>query len=119
MNDKIIIRGLKAQCIIGDYEWERKSPQVILLDLEMECNCRAAALQDVLGTSSVDYSQVTQEVLEFVETSSFHLIETLAESIAKRCLKQFPLEAITVRLAKPAAIRGAEMVSVEIYRQKQ
>lgn len=117
MSDKIIIKGLKAQCILGDYEWERKRPQTITLDVEMTCDCRPAALQDALGPGSVDYSQVAQKVLGLVETSSCRLIETLAERIAQLCLKQFPLEAVTVRLHKPSAVVKAKTVSVEICRQ--
>lgn len=118
MSDKIIIKGLRIQCVIGDYEWERKKPQPIVLDLELECDCRPAALKDVLGPGSVDYSQVVQAVLGLVETSACRLIETLAEQIAQLCLKSFPLEAVTVRLHKLAAVLKAEKVSVEICRRK-
>ncbi|MBI4223931.1 MAG: dihydroneopterin aldolase [Deltaproteobacteria bacterium] len=119
MTDKIIIQGLKTQCVIGDYEWERKRPQAVILNLELECDCKPAGLKDALEAGMVDYSQVTEKVLGFIETSSFHLIEALAEQVAHLCLNNFDIQGIRLRLSKPAALRATETVSVEIYRRKQ
>lgn len=115
--DKIIIKGLKAKCIIGDYEWERKRRQTIILDLELETDLSQACKKDILDANMLDYNRLAKEVLTFVEKSSFHLIETLAEAIAQLCVKKFPIKTIRLRLAKPAAIQAAEAAIIEICRQ--
>lgn len=117
--DKIIIQGLQCRCIIGDYVWERKRPQKIILDLEMETDLKKAAQKDILSKEMLDYNQVAKEVLKFVEQSSFHLIETLAEKIAALVLKKFPIKTLRLRLKKPSAIQVAEAAMIEIVRVKK
>lgn len=115
--DKIIIKGLKTKCVIGDYEWERKRPQRIILDLELETDLSDACESDVLDKNMLNYNQLAKDILKFVEKSSYHLIETLAEAIANLCFEKFPVESVRVRLAKPAAIKAADAAIVEIYRE--
>lgn len=118
MMDKIIIKGLKTKCVIGDYDWERKRPQKILLDLELETDVKPVALKDKLESNMLDYNRLAKEVLKCVEKSSYHLIETLAEAIACLCLDKFKVESCRVRVTKPLAIKAAEAAIVEIYRRK-
>lgn len=115
--DKIIIKGLKTKCIIGDYEWERKRPQRLILDLEIEGDFSEAAEKDKLAPGLFDYNQLARDVLKLLEKSSYHLIETLAEAIAELALQKFPIESITVRIAKPAAIKAADAAIIEIHRR--
>lgn len=117
--DKIIIKGLKTKCILGDYDWERKRRQTVVFDLELETNIQKASKKDQLDPTLLDYNKLAKEVLAFVEKSSFHLIEALAEAVANICLKKFPVTAVKVRLAKPAAIQAAESAIVEISRQRK
>lgn len=114
--DKIIIKGLKTKCIIGDYEWERKRPQAIVIDLEMEADLSEVCESDKMAPGILDYNIVAKEVLKFVEKSSCRLIEALAENIARLALRKFPITSIIVRIAKPAAIRAADAAIVEIQR---
>lgn len=116
--DKIIIKGLKVKCIIGDCAWERKRPQKIVFDLEVQGDFSGVCAEDLLSKASFDYNKLAKEVLKFVEKSSYHLMETLAEAVAERILEKFPVEAIRVRLAKPAAIKAADAAIVEINRTK-
>ena len=114
--DKIIIKGLKTKCIIGDYDWERKRPQKIILDLELVADWEEACKKDVLDKNMLDYNQLAKDVLKFVEKNSYHLIETLAQAIADLCLNKFPVESVLVRLTKPSAIKAADAAIVEIKR---
>lgn len=117
MMDKIIIKGLKTKCILGDYDWERKRPQKILLDLELETDLKLASQKDNLDAGMLDYNKLAKAVLLLVQKSSYHLIETLAEAIAQLCLKKFPVQGAKIRLSKPAAIQAADAAIVEIYRK--
>ena len=116
--DKIIIEALTIRCIIGDYEWERKRAQKIILNIEMEADLKKACKKDLLDASMLDYNKLTKEILKFVEKSSFHLIEALAEAVTKICLKQPAVKNCKVRLSKPAAMRAAKAAVVEIYRKR-
>jgi dihydroneopterin aldolase len=115
--DRIFLRGLKSQCIIGFIDWERQVPQTVVLDLEFPCNCANAAASDSVA-ETVDYKQVAKRVLAFVEESKFHLIETLAHRLALVLLKEFSLEWINIVLNKPGAIRHSRDVGVSITRRR-
>jgi len=115
--DRIYLRGLKRQCIIGFIDWERQVPQTVILDLEFPCNCARAAASDTVA-DTVDYKQVAKRVLAFVEGSKFLLIETLAHRLALMVLEEFPLEWIKIDLNKPGAIRHSRDVGVSITRRR-
>lgn len=114
--DKIIIQGLKAHCIIGDYDWERQKPQELIFDLEMEADLTIAGRSDKLSPKTLDYAKVATAVLNFVEKSSFQLVEALAEGVAELCLSRFPIQKLHLRINKPAAIPQAEATIIEISR---
>ena len=115
--DRIYLRGLKCQCIIGFIDWERQVPQTVALDLEFPCNCAGAAVNDAVA-DTVDYKQVAKRVLAFVEGSKFLLIETLAHRLALVLLQEFSLEWVRIDLSKPGAIRHSREVGVSITRRR-
>lgn len=114
--DRIYLRGLKCQCIIGFINWERQVPQTVVLDLEFPCNCTRAAASDSVA-DTIDYKQVAKRVLAFVGESKFLLIETLAHRLAVVLLKEFSLEWIRIDLNKPGAIRHSRDVGVSVVRR--
>ena len=115
--DRIYLRGLKCQCIIGFIDWERQVPQTVVLDLEFPGNCTRAAASDSVA-DTIDYKQVAKRVLAFIEQSKFRLIETLAHRLALLLLKEFSLEWIKIDLSKPGAIRHTRDVGVSVMRRR-
>jgi dihydroneopterin aldolase/D-erythro-7,8-dihydroneopterin triphosphate epimerase len=115
--DKIYIRDLALRCIIGLYPDERKNKQDIIINVAMETDLRAAGKSDALE-DTVDYKTIKLAILEFVEESSFNLIESLAEGIAAICLKDKRIQSATVTIDKPGALRFARSVAVEITRAR-
>ncbi|MCZ8129860.1 MAG: dihydroneopterin aldolase [Steroidobacteraceae bacterium] len=115
--DRIFLRELKTEAIIGIFDWERKVKQTISIDLEMPADIRRAAKTDRIE-DTLNYKAVAKRVLAFVEASEFQLVETLAERIAEICLREFDLEWIKLTLNKPGAIRGSRDVGVMIERTR-
>ncbi|MBP7615544.1 MAG: dihydroneopterin aldolase, partial [Steroidobacteraceae bacterium] len=103
--DRIFLRGLAVDCVIGFIEWERRIRQTVVIDLELPVDCRAAAVRDRVE-DTLDYKTVAKRVLAFVEESPFQLVETLAERIAQLILGEFAVEWVRVSVNKPGAIRG-------------
>ena len=110
--DKIFLHGLKADTLIGVYEWERKQPQTLLIDLDIGLPPRRA---DDDG-STVHYGEVCEAVRNSLETRGFHLLETLAEHIASLILNDFSAAWVKVRLVKPGILPDVREVGVEIER---
>ena len=113
--DKIFLDELKIDTIIGIWDWERKIRQTVVIDLEMSADiARAAASDDVLDT--LNYKAVAKRLQAFVGDSSFQLVETLAENIARIIRDEFDVAWVRVKVHKPGAIRGSKDVGVEIER---
>jgi 7,8-dihydroneopterin aldolase/epimerase/oxygenase len=116
-SDRIFLRGLKTECIIGFIDWERQVRQTVVIDLELPCDCAHAAVTDQVA-DTVDYKTVAKRVLGFVGASEFQLLETLAHRLALLLLGEFPLEWIRISINKPGAIRHSRDVGVSIERRR-
>jgi len=115
--DKIHIRDLLARCIIGVFPHERDTLQDVIFNITLEAEYRRACLSDELD-DTVDYKRLKKDILEMVEASDFQLIERLAEAVAEICLRRSQVQAVSVTVDKPGALRFARSVAVEIYRSR-
>lgn len=113
--DKIFLRGLEVQAVVGIWEWERNVTQKVVIDLEMASDNRKAAATDRID-DTLNYKGVAKRVIGFVEASEFQLVETLTERIAEIVVKEFEIPWAKVSVSKPGAIRGSKAVGVCIER---
>jgi len=116
-DDRIFLRGLTAECIIGFIEWERRVKQTVVVDLELPVDCRRASVTDDVA-DTVDYKKVAKRVLAYIEASEFKLVETLAHRLAMLLLEEFALEWVRICVNKPGAIRNSRDVGVVIERSR-
>jgi 7,8-dihydroneopterin aldolase/epimerase/oxygenase len=116
--DRIFLRELEVECIIGFIDWERQVAQSVLIDLELPADCRTAARTDQVG-ETLDYKKVAKRVSAFVAASQFNLVETLAHRVALLVLEEFGVEWICVSVNKPGAVRGSRDVGVTIERTRE
>jgi 7,8-dihydroneopterin aldolase/epimerase/oxygenase len=115
--DRIFLRGLQVECLIGFIEWERRIKQTVVLDIELPVDCaRAAETDDV--TNTVDYKRVAKRIIAFVESSEFKLVETLAHRTAMIVIEEFQIAWVRLSVNKPGAIRGSRDVGVSIERTR-
>ena len=113
--DKIFLDELKIDAIIGIWDWERKIRQTVVIDLEMSADiAKAAATDDVVDT--LNYKAVAKRLQAFVGDSSYQLVETRAENIARIIRDEFDVAWVRVKVHKPGAIRGSKDVGVDIER---
>src|ERR1700739_2923113 len=115
--DKIFIHALKAEAIIGIYDWERQVRQTVRVDVEISADIRKAALTDSIE-DTLNYKRVAKRVLAFVEASQFHLVETLAEHLAMLILEEFGVGWVRITLSKPGAVRSSRDVGVALERER-
>lgn len=113
--DTVFIHELRADTVIGVYDWERQVRQRVVLDLELASDNRRAAASDAVE-DAIDYAAVSRRVLSFVEGSEFQLIETLAEQVAALVMTEFGVPWLRLRLRKPGAVTEARDVGVLIER---
>ncbi len=115
--DIVFIQGLKIDCVIGIYDWERKIRQDITLDIEMSTDIKVASETDHID-QTLDYKAVSKRLIEFVQGSEFQLVETLAEKITQIIIKEFGVEKVKLTLNKGEAVTGANGVGVIIERSR-
>ena len=113
--DIVYIQALRADTIIGVYEWERSVRQSVVLDCELATDNRRAAATDRVE-DALDYATLSERVLSFIEGSEFQLIETMAEQVAAIVMTEFGVPWLRLRLAKPGAVAAAAEVGVVIER---
>ena len=113
--DRIFLRDLRVEAVIGIWEWEQRIRQTVSIDLEMATDARAAAATDSVE-STLNYRDVAKRVQAFIADARFHLVESLAESVAQLIIEEFKVPWIRVSIAKPGAIRSAGEVGIVIER---
>ncbi len=103
----------------GYYEHEQLQPQPFEVDVELLLNLQPAGVDDDLE-QSIDYGRVYQVVRQIVESTTFRLLEALAEAIAHELLANFPAEEVRIRLRKPTVALGGPLdyAGVEIGRRR-
>ena len=113
--DLVFIEDLRIETIIGIYDWERTTRQVVALDIEMAFdNTRPAASDRIEDT--LDYKAVSKRLITFVGESHFELVETLAECCAALIREEFGVAWLRLKLSKPGAVTGSRAVGVIIER---
>ena len=116
--DKIIIKDLLVQGIIGVHDWEREEVQDIIINLEVFGNFHEGCKTDKLA-DCLNYFTLAQKVIDLANTAQRFTIEALAADIAQLCLDESGVEKVLVRVEKPHAIPTAKSAGFEIIRTKQ
>ncbi|MGB4882735.1 MAG: dihydroneopterin aldolase [Neisseria sp.] len=115
--DKIFLHGMKAETLIGVYDWERKNKQTLILDLDIGVAEQSALSDDINDT--VHYAEVCELVRKSLAEQRFQLLEALAEHVAELILQNFNAVSVRVRVVKPGILPNVREVGVEIERQSE
>lgn len=117
--DVISIEGITARGLHGVYPQEREKGQEFSVDIQMTVDTRVAAVTDDL-TYTVDYSQVAVEVSRILQGTPVNLLETLADTIARRILAFPRVQAVSVQVHKPQAPLGVPFsdLTLSIHRNQ-
>jgi len=115
--DIVYLNDLRIDTIIGVFDWERRTKQTVIFDIEMATDIRKAAETDSID-NTLDYKAVAKRLIAYVSESEFELVETLAERVASVLVDEFNVPWCRVRLNKKGAVRGVRDVGVIIERGK-
>lgn len=117
MSDLIEIHDLLLRTIIGINADERVNLQDVVINVRLETDLRTPGRTDQIE-DAVNYRTITKRIIDLVENSRFHLVEKMAEEIARLCLEERGVERATVSVQKPSALRFARSVGVTIERTR-
>ena len=113
--DIIYLHGLKCECTIGVWKWEKAISQTLVLDIDLASDNKKAAANDDIK-DALDYQAVTERVQNFAKENAFELIETLVEKLAALILNEFNTDWVRIKLDKGQAVKGVKNVGVIIER---
>jgi 7,8-dihydroneopterin aldolase/epimerase/oxygenase len=118
--DRIELAGMVFRARHGVHDREKVTAQRFEVDVELHLDLQPAGLEDDLERT-LDYGRVYETVRAIVESTTFNLIEALAEAIAHEALTEFPaLDEIVVRVRKPEVRLGGPLdhAGVQITRRR-
>ncbi|MFN8383929.1 MAG: dihydroneopterin aldolase [Anaerolineales bacterium] len=115
--DKTFIKDLLVRGIIGIRDWERVTPQDIVINATVFSDTTRAGETDDIN-DCVDYSALAKMLQAHAETAERLTVEALANDLAKICLDLPLVKKVIVRVEKPGAVRFAKSVGVEIERKR-
>ena len=117
LKDKILLRNIILYAHLGVKKEEREVRQKISLDVELSLDLEEATQTDNLE-KTVDYEKVYGLIKERIEAKKYHLLEALAQDIAREILKNFKVEEVLVQAKKPQVKLASPLdyVAVEITR---
>ena len=120
MPDHIVLDGMVFQARHGVHDHEKVTAQRFEVDVELLLDLQPAGLEDNLERT-IDYGRVYETVRTIVESTTFNLIEALAEAIAHELLSDFPaLDEVVVRVRKPEIQLGGPLnfAGVQVRRRR-
>lgn len=100
--DRIALTGIEATGYHGVFPEERRNGQKFRVDVTVGLDLSAAGRTDDL-TDTVDYGVLARQVSDDIAGEPLDLIEALAERIARTCLLDSRVQAVTVTVHKPEA----------------
>ncbi len=116
MAARIIIERLELYGRCGVTEEERRKPQLLAVDLELDAAVEPAGLSDCLN-DTIDYARVAERVVTLSNSLTCQLLETLAEQLISMLFAEFPIEHLRLwirKLRAPLAmVTGSVGVRVE------
>jgi dihydroneopterin aldolase len=95
---RLFLSGIRAEGRHGARTGEKDEPQPFVVDLDLEVEARDDSIE-----ATADYREITEAVREVVEQGSFDLIETMADSIARRIASISQVARVTAVVHKPNA----------------
>jgi dihydroneopterin aldolase len=116
--DVIFISDLRLDILIGVYDWERKVPQTVQLDLEIGIPDGGRPRSDRIR-ETIDYAKVIERIKASLQQERFLLVERLAEHLAQLVMSEFKAPWVKVSVSKLAVEKDVKRVGITIERGRK
>jgi dihydroneopterin aldolase len=113
---KISIVELEVFYHIGVTDEERANPQRLLISVDMSYDFSSAAMSDRIERT-INYFDVSQDLLKYGEGRSWRLLEKLAANVADLILAKYKPQEVDVEIKK-FSIPQARYVSVSLTQSR-
>jgi len=110
---KVSLENIRLYGYHGASANERELGQRFEIDVEITADLSEAVAADSMA-KTVNYELVYRTVESEVVNEKYHLLETIADKIARDLLKQFGAEEVLVRIRKPSVPIAGSIDHVEV-----
>src|SRR5690606_38789245 len=114
--DTIFLSEVKVETKLGVPDWERLTPQTIILDIEIGMpysrSCQTDAIED-----TIDYGVVVSRIRDTLRENSFKLVEALGEHVCQLILGEFGAPWVKIKVAKPGILPGLKALGAILERR--
>jgi len=105
---RIHIEELEFQAIIGILDFERTTPQDLIVNLTIDYN---------YSDEFINYAHVSESIKEHMTKSKFLLIEEALSSLSENLKKEFPLiKSLTLKITKPSILPDCNVSVSDFYK---
>ncbi|MGH9087698.1 MAG: dihydroneopterin aldolase [Acidimicrobiales bacterium] len=118
---RIEIRDLRVMGVHGVLPEERERAQPFAIDVDIRLDTRRSAESDTLE-DTVDYGALCERSVDVVATTSYRLLEALADAVARALLEEderVVAAAVTVRKMRPPIAAQLGSVGVRVVRGRE
>lgn len=116
--DKIKINDLLVKAPIGVYDYEKGILQDLYISVVLYTDLSISAKSDVLD-HTIDYDRVEAIIKTIATSVHTELLEALVYKLMNSLFKELPCVKIKIGIRKPAAVKDAKSVLVELTRLKK
>lgn len=102
---KINISSLTFDCIIGILDFERETPQKVILDISFEYDYNNSS-------SFIDYSIIAKDVENIMIEQKFELLEDAIIQLENYFIKNYKTTNLKIKISKPNILSNC-IVSLE------
>ena len=120
VGDVIELRGLRLAGVVGVLPHEQAQPQPLEVDLDLHLDLATAGKSDALGDTA-DYGAICDVAERVVTTTSYALLEALAEHVATALLDvdgRIDRVTVAVRKLRPPVAQQLTTSGVRITRAR-
>ena len=113
----VFIKDFVIQEIIGIHEHEKIKKQKIKFNIVVNVNQNTVPDEKDIK-SIVDYEKITNKLENLAKNKKYNFLESLAEDSFKEIFEDKRINAITIKIEKPDAIKNAESVGVKVFKTR-
>ena len=110
---KIFFREIDIPCRIGVCENEKKHPQRIIINIELELSTEVEPINDRID-ETLNYDLIYREIKKISSSQHFNLVETLTNSIFIYLKKLKKVSDLRISVSKPDIYEDCNKVGYEI-----
>jgi len=114
----VFIKDFVIQEIIGIHEHEKIKKQKIKFNIVIDIDQNIVPdEQDI--KSIIDYEKIINKLENLAKNKKYNFLESLAEDSFKEIFEDKRINSVKVKIEKPDAIKNAESVGVEVFKDRK